>query len=425
MVAPKGTQWLGLGQGSEMAGANIFMMWSSSNPSNITVSPRSGQGNFLPAHNPSARITVLSGSGIDSSTGVLTANIRCDSCLDWSVGTMDPTNPSSSWIWSVHRGDPLNTDNQTQTSLAQHQEMGSFHLNLRDDATGLPAGASAQNPFMTDGTNTPIPLNPSSSSSSSSSSSTPSLPSNATRRAHATLMTLSFILLFPLNALLLYLPSLPPNAILFIHAPLQLLTLALTLAGFGCGVSMARSLHNTSAYHPVIGYVVVAVLVLVQPALGAVCHFRFRRQRGSSSSKESADVGKGSGSGFLTLGFAHQWLGRTMIILGAINGGLGFRLTGPVGSRYVPKYAVIIYSVVAGVVGCAYVAVVVFSLGRKSGRRRELANGKGEGGGKGYSGLREDGGVGMGNGGRKGEGRASGEGGAYAMNTLANAGGRR
>lgn len=103
-----------------------------------------------------------------------------------------------------------------------------------------------------------------------------------------------------------------------------------------------------------------------------------------------------------------------MIVLGIINGGLGFRLTGPVGSRYVPRYAVILYSVVAGVVGLLYAAVVIFNLGRTSGKERIVSE-RAPREEKGYSGLKDE---------RGGNGNGTGAGGgAYAMNTLAN--GRR
>jgi hypothetical protein len=45
--------------------------------------------------------------------------------------------------------------------------------------------------------------------------------------------------------------------------------------------------------------------------------------------------------------------------LGMINGGLGFRFSGPVGSDNVPKRGPIIYSLVAGLVGIFYTAFVI------------------------------------------------------------------
>lgn len=56
-----------------------------------------------------------------------------------------------------------------------------------------------------------------------------------------------------------------------------------------------------------------------------------------------------------------------MIILGVINVGLGFELTG-IGSSDVPKGAVIAYGTVAGVLGILYMGSVTWA------RRRVTSN---------------------------------------------------
>ncbi|KAL9105876.1 MAG: hypothetical protein Q9227_009039 [Pyrenula ochraceoflavens] len=391
MIAPPGTQWLGLGQGSEMAAANIFIMYSASS-SNITVSPRLGKGNFEPLFNPSAQITVLEGSGI-SESGLMTANVRCDSCLNWGAGSVSIDNTKSAWIWSAHYGDPVNSANTTEI-LPQHNEMGRFTLDLQ-----AATGGNGPNPFQ--GLSNATASNETSSSSSSTSSSLSNDSVSTThRRAHAILMSLSFAFLLPLTALTLYPPT--TRKILYIHAPLQLLTLTLVIAGMGLGISMARSLHELSNYHPIIGLVTVSLLVLFQPALGFWQHLHFRRHAAPSRS----------------IGFTHRWLGRTLIVLGVVNGGLGFKLAGPVGSDNVPRWAVIVYGVVAGVVAVIYFGVVVFNMGRQGAKERL----KGEGmmrraEEKRYSQMVGEGGYGYGGAGGMGQG-------AYAMNRLGREGER-
>ena len=66
-------------------------------------------------------------------------------------------------------------------------------------------------------------------------------------------------------------------------------------------------------------------------------------------------------------GVAHRWLGRAIIALGIINGGLGFMFSGPVGSDNVPEWGIVVYSVVAGLVGIAYTGVVVWQYSRAGG----------------------------------------------------------
>ena len=68
-------QWIGLGEGNQMAGANIFVIYAAADGKNVTLSPRSGQGHKQPEANQQAQVSLLDGSGI--SNGVMTANVRC------------------------------------------------------------------------------------------------------------------------------------------------------------------------------------------------------------------------------------------------------------------------------------------------------------------------------------------------------------
>jgi len=67
--------WIGLGQGTEMAGSNIFMIYADSAGTNVTLSPRKGVGEVMPLEDMTAQVTLLGGSGI--SNGVMTANVKC------------------------------------------------------------------------------------------------------------------------------------------------------------------------------------------------------------------------------------------------------------------------------------------------------------------------------------------------------------
>ena len=58
-----------------MSGANIFVVYADSTGSNVTLSPRLGQGNRQPQADNSAQVSLLDGSGI--ANGKMTANVRC------------------------------------------------------------------------------------------------------------------------------------------------------------------------------------------------------------------------------------------------------------------------------------------------------------------------------------------------------------
>ena len=371
-----------------MAGANMFVIYAESS-SNVTVSPRLGIGQVEPQFNSDAQVTVLEGTGI-ASNGDLIANIRCDSCLSWSGGSMDPTDSSSSWIYGLKSGNALDSSS-TSADISQHDSFGNFNLDLTTGtggsssnpfvqqssssggssssstsaAAGTSSTASAQSPSSSQGSSqSSSPTSASSASAASptapvsvpsgvssgdgsSSSSSSSTPVDTTRAAHAAVMSAVFLVLFPLIALTLYLPT--AKRVRYIHAPLQVVSIILMLVGLGLGVKLGNSVDELDGYHQVIGYILVAVLIGGQPALGIYQHMYYHRTGGHS-----------------ILGTLHKWMGRIAILVGAVNGGLGFMQSGPVGSTYVPNYAVVVYSIVAVVVFFIYLLVVLMAKWRAS-----------------------------------------------------------
>lgn len=316
--------WLAWGQGARMQGANIFVLYSSADGQNVTVSPRLGVEHVEPHFNPQARLSLLDGSGIKN--GVMTANIRCDSCISWPGGHENLQGSVSPWIWAVKYGRPLNSNSLSQI-ITIHDASGVAALDLQQ-ATG----GSSGNPF--------VGASHGSSSAGYSLSSFNSGFINKLRTAHATLMIVAFVLLFPFFALSLHL--FPSSRTVGIHASLQLLTLTLVLAGFGIGIYMAHLLGLVGGYHPIIGMVVVSSLVLFQPALGFLQH-RYFRKTGEKS----------------LFAYMHRWTGRSLILLGIVNGGLGFHFASKNGNP-APMGALIAFAVVAGVFGLGYVVSVVF-----------------------------------------------------------------
>lgn len=319
MNSTRRIEWFALGQGDHMAGANMFVVYTSGD--NVTVSPRSSVGHTQPLYNHEAQITVMNGSGVHGP--MITANIKCDSCIHWGQGSMDLTSASSSWIWGVRYGMPLQS-RSLSANILEHDVMGVEKVDLKK-ATG------------------PTSVNPFADIISTSANATADYPFpeavfRGKKIAHGVLMVIAFVVLFPFSALFLHLSS--SSNIVKIHGGLQLFALVVAIVGLGLGVSMAREIHNLVHYHIIIGIVVVASLVLFQPAMGLLQH-RFFRKTG----------GKGP------FAYMHRWFGRIMIILGVINVGLGFQFTG-VGDPDAPRSAVIAVGVIAGVVGVYYILMV-------------------------------------------------------------------
>jgi hypothetical protein len=199
-------------------------------------------------------------------------------------------------------------------------------------------GGTSDNPFI-------IPNNMNSSSSSHLILAVSTGSVEKLRKAYAIIMLLVFVILFPSFALMLHI--IPYSKIVYVHASFQLFTLALAIAGFGIGISMARSLGFIRMYHPIIGMVTVPRLILFQPVMGFLQHRYFHKTGGKS-----------------VFAYLHRLLGRCLIILGIINAGLGFLLTG-IGLSIAPLGAVIAYSVVAGIIGLGYALIVVLLRIRK------------------------------------------------------------
>lgn len=154
-------------------------------------------------------------------------------------------------------------------------------------------------------------------------------------------MSLTFVLLFPLSSLTIYLGY--REKVRHIHGPLQVVSIILMLVGLGLGVKLADKLDEIDGYHQVIGFVVVAWMVFFQPLLGLLQHLHFRKNATRSP-----------------MGHGHRWAGRAFILLGLVNGGLGFKQSGKVSSTNVPTYSVVVYSVFAVIMLLIYIAVVIF-----------------------------------------------------------------
>ncbi|EAS33327.1 cellobiose dehydrogenase [Coccidioides immitis RS] len=328
--APNDVQWVGLGQGAGMDGANVFMLYSASS-TNVTLSPRLAAGYFEPEVNPDAKISLLEGTGI--SDGRMVANVRCDTCMSWEGGMMDPTDTASPWIWGLKMGSSIDSSD-TDEDLQQHDVMGTFTLDLT-----RAVGGSSDNPFQDIPSNDPPPP-----TSTNSNGAVPVQGGRSAieikRIAHGLIMSIVVVVLFPLFALSLQV--IPSRATVpYIHAPLQLVALCLAIAGFGIGISLALDLGVISGYHPVIGLIMIGSLILFQPALGLLQHMHFRKTGERSS-----------------FGDLHRWGGRLLIVLGIVNGGLGFKFSG-IGNPTVPRAGVIAYGVIAGVMGLVYVAIVL------------------------------------------------------------------
>ncbi|KAG9190445.1 hypothetical protein G6011_08533 [Alternaria panax] len=139
--APSSYEWVALGQGSGMAKSNIFVVYTSADGNNVTLSPRTTNSYSAPSFNDAAQVTLLEGSGV--ANGVMTANVRCSNCNSWSGGTMDFTSNSGNFIYAYQSsGGPMN-DDSTSASIRQHNNEGVFNWEF-----AAAKGGSSVNPLI-------------------------------------------------------------------------------------------------------------------------------------------------------------------------------------------------------------------------------------------------------------------------------------
>ncbi|KAK3678334.1 hypothetical protein LTR78_001631 [Recurvomyces mirabilis] len=347
--APTSYSWAALGQGSQMRGTNMFVVYTSADGGNVTISQRSASRHNMPTEVSQSTVMVLEGSGVQGNT--MTANIRCTGCTSWSGGTMNPTDSASNWIYAYKEGSALAT-NDAATSIQQHDEHGSLQLDLTQ-ATG----GSSQNPFLaaqtsnatntsgTSGTTTTTQSGGGGGGGGGESSSSSNNSQNIILLVHASLAGIAFVALFPGGAILIRLANL--KSVIWIHAAMQALAYIVFVAAAALGIYLAVNQGNFSRTgidiaHPIIGLVLLG-LFFFQP-LGGWLHHRQFIKKGRRTA----------------VSYVHIFTGRVGIALGMVNGALGFWVVG--GRRTGAKIA---YIVIVAVVYSGYIAVITMGERRR------------------------------------------------------------
>ena len=303
------------------------------------LSPRRGTGHVEPEHDTMANVTLLEGSGVRN--GHLIANVRCSNCENWQGGSMDFSGSTGSWIYAAHSGSSLDTSD-LNASIQQHQAHGVFDWNF-----SAARGGSSSNPFVQNGQLVATPNPGEANGGAETESKGGSDSSDAMVTAHGTLAAIVFLVLFPGGAFLIRTPR--RGGMVWVHAGVQILAYCSFVAAAGLGIYLATTQNRLTRTHPLIGMVLLAILFF-QPFAGLLHHYFYKKERRRT-----------------LVSYLHVYTGRTAIILGMVNGGLGLKLAGVTNMGFLAAYGV-----VAGVIGVAYLSVIVFSeLRRSDSGRRE------------------------------------------------------
>ncbi|RYP40263.1 hypothetical protein DL767_001806 [Monosporascus sp. MG133] len=350
--APTSYQWIGLGQGNSMTGANMFLLYADG-AGNVTVSPRAGTGNVPPLENPNTEIEVLAGSGIvrgGSGGEMMVANFRCGNCDSWAGGQMSLADTATSWIVAWRQGPALDTTDRN-AAISRHDSVGQFTLNLRQATVGEDSnpyvgnntdgrGDGSTDPDGSDGVGAPA---------DGDGAVTPGTGFVVDPRvvriltAHWVIMFIVWLILFPLGSALM-----PLFGNWIFHASWQTVTFVLMWVGFALGRVAFNRFGESGSTHTNLGTVVVCLMFL-QPIGGYMHHRHYLRhkQRG-------------------VISHVHIWYGRTLMVMGVVNGGIGIRWATDGEVRGSPLMTA--YIVVAAVMAVIYMGAKGFGVARR--RRR-------------------------------------------------------
>lgn len=333
--APSSYTWIGLGLGSRMAGAEMFIIYQDGS-GNVTLSTRTASGEVEPEYEARSGVELIAGSGVTN--GKMVANVKCSG--DCS-SNMDRSG-SNSWIGAWRRNGDLQSTSAS-AELEEHNDHFSFSVDMSKASV-----KSNSNPFL--GTSQDSTNNNGNSDSSNSGGSNSgvteqdSSASDTIINAHGIIMAIVFAILYPIGSVLM-----PILGRWLVHGVVQFIAFLAMWAGFGLGYYFANSegtfFTNT---HTRMGTIVVALLG-IQPILGWIHHSSYKRYQRRTF-----------------ISHVHIWYGRILMALGVVNGGLGMQL-----ASTDTKYR-IAYAVVSGVIGGLYIGSAIWGAIKR--RRAPLAS---------------------------------------------------
>ncbi|KAK5171462.1 uncharacterized protein LTR77_004607 [Saxophila tyrrhenica] len=338
MSGPVLHTWLGIGFGSSMKDAFMIVAYPSDNGLDTTISTRLGSGHTEPVWTSGYEIQGVfndtyapnANKVTDDGTGVIIAHSVCRNCTKWPTGSLDLENIQQPMIFALGPQKQFRSDS-VEASIPRHALYGQFTTDMtkatnysgwygRVPAPNVPdfvfppddtafATFGTAPPYNVDTMNNPMPT------------------------AHAVLMCFAFVILFPAGALVMQFLKKT-----LWHAAIQSIGFVAVLGGFGVAINVARQYNKSKNYssgHQVLGLIVLAGL-FIQLGLGLVHHSIYVR------TKKPTPIGR-----------IHFFLGPSIMLLGLINGGVGFNFAH--NHRMTIPYAIVVVAIIlvcAGVGGC-------------------------------------------------------------------------
>ncbi|OTB01476.1 putative iron reductase domain protein [Hypoxylon sp. CI-4A] len=293
LMMPTGISWGAVGFGSDhMAGSLILVAYPSESGNNVTLSPRIGTGHTEPVYTSDIKIEALEGTGLDNNTYIF--NGRCSNCRSWSASSkkIDVQSKSQNMIYATGEDRSYLKTDSLDGPLKMHYNYGTFTMDMvrATGPGGVPTIDRSENSTLV-GTVQGL--------SKEGKKDTAAV-------AHAVIMVLVFIGLFPFGSFVLRL-----GGWVRWHGINQTFALVLAIIGSGLGFSISKTYNRSRKFntaHQVIG-ILVFIFIFAQFALGFLHHRKFKQTKQTTK-----------------LAPIHIWMGRVLLIFGVVNGFLGFKL---------------------------------------------------------------------------------------------------
>ncbi|KAK1087338.1 hypothetical protein LTR33_001113 [Friedmanniomyces endolithicus] len=359
MSAPAGNSWMGVGFGSVMQNSFMFIAYPSSNGTGVTLSPRVATGHSEPIYYKDIHCNLVWEGGPPNSNEVtkqgsasaMYLDAVCHNATKWSNGALNigaSASKTQPMIFAVGPGghgpaSNLQSDDLS-AGLVRHTAYGTFTMDItqalsKDSTTaGVPRPNGGPN-------NSTYTL-------SGASTSTPKSDHDPAPAIHGLIMCLSFVIIFPLGALLLR----TLNRVI-LHAVVQAIGLFLVVCASAGGIVISLAYNRSKSFasaHQIIGILLFLALIS-QLGLGILHHRIFKKEQRPT-----------------LLGKIHRYLGPTIILFGIINAPIGFVFAG--NPHLVIPYIVI---VVLGIIVYLSIRFGARFCCRGRNAKRQAANGGG------------------------------------------------
>ncbi|KAK3075969.1 hypothetical protein LTR53_000273 [Teratosphaeriaceae sp. CCFEE 6253] len=366
MSAPAGNTWMSVGFSPKgnMEDSLMFIAYPSKNGTSVTLSPRTATGHSEPSYYNGVKCERIWADDLQDGNEVtnngdasaMTVNAVCRNATKWSTGSLDLTSKTQPMIFAVGpagdthgRGPSLRSDSLS-ADLDRHTGYGGFTMDIAQATSSESSTAGV-----------PLPGASGTYALSGATASNAKDDNDPAPRIHGFIMCLTFVVIFPVGALILR--SLQR---VIMHAVVQAIGLFLVCCATAGGIVIStqynRSKHFASA-HQILGILLLLAL-LSQLGLGIVHHRLFKQTQHPTM-----------------MGKIHRYLGPTVILFGIINAPLGFVLAG--NPRLCLPYAIVLLLMVVVYVSVRFGAKICCR-GRQRRKQQQQQGGAAGGGAEGY-----------------------------------------